>query len=199
MSSRDEGSITRAFDELRAGDPDAARLLWERYFQRLVGLAHGKLKAAHRPGAYHGAEDAALSAFESFCTAASRGRFPQLNDRDSLEGLLITITTQKACDQLAREGRQKRGGGRGAADCAALDFEADTGPTPELAAIQAEECRVLLDLLGDETLRRIVLLKLEGHTNEEVAAFLGCARRTVQYKIDLIKAKWAEYESRDPS
>ena len=41
MSS--EGSVTRWFDALQAGDPAAAQQLWERYFQRLVGLARQKL------------------------------------------------------------------------------------------------------------------------------------------------------------
>ena len=40
----------------------------------------------------------------------------------------------------------------------------------------AEESRRLLDVLGDETLRRIATWKMEGHTNEEIAAQLGLRR-----------------------
>ena len=40
-------------------------------------------------------EDVALSAFQSFYQGIARGRFPQLEDRDNLWRLLITITARK--------------------------------------------------------------------------------------------------------
>jgi hypothetical protein len=43
-------------------------------------------------------EDVALSAFDSFCAGAERGRFPDLKDRDNLWALLVTITARKAAD-----------------------------------------------------------------------------------------------------
>jgi len=63
-------------------------------------------------------------------------------------------------------------------------------PTPEFAALVAEEYRNRLDSLEDETLRRIATWKLEGYTNEEIAAHLGCALRTVANKLKLIRLKW---------
>ena len=53
----------------------------------------------------------ALSAFDSFCRNAERGRFPQLADRDSLWRLLVVITARKAAHLVRDETRQKRGGG----------------------------------------------------------------------------------------
>ena len=41
MAPRDQGSITRWFSDLRAGEDEAARRLWDRYFDRLVSLAFG--------------------------------------------------------------------------------------------------------------------------------------------------------------
>src|SRR6266403_2686702 len=76
---RSEASVTRWIDRLKAGDPDAAQKLWERYFRRLVGLARKKLRAAPRRAADE--EDVALSAFDSFCRGAGQDRFPQLHDR----------------------------------------------------------------------------------------------------------------------
>jgi hypothetical protein len=46
-------------------------------------------------------------------------------------------------------------------------------PTPALTARVAEECRLLLDLLTDESLRRVAMRKLEGWANPEIAAELG--------------------------
>src|SRR5919206_1363508 len=109
MSMRPEASVTQWIDRLKAGDPDAAQKLWERYFRRLVRLARQKLRAAPRRAADE--EDVALSAFDSFCRGLERGRFPQLQDRDDLWRLLVVITARKAVDQVQHEARAKRGGG----------------------------------------------------------------------------------------
>src|SRR3954462_9409304 len=106
---RPEASVTQWIDRLKAGDPDAAQQLWERYFRRLVGLARLKLRNAPRRAADE--EDVALSAFDSFCRHAGRGRFPQLLDRDSLWRLLAVLTARKAAHLVRDERRQKRGGG----------------------------------------------------------------------------------------
>ena len=58
----------RWLDDLKAGEGEAARRLWERYFDRLVHLARSELRARRREAA-EDEEDAALSAFDSFCRA----------------------------------------------------------------------------------------------------------------------------------
>jgi DNA-directed RNA polymerase specialized sigma24 family protein len=201
MRPEDEGSITRWIGDLKAGDRAAAQPLWERYFERLVRLARARLRAAHRPTAEADEEDAVLSAFDSFCTGAVRGRFPQLANRDDLWRLLVVITARKVRAQARLQSRQKRGGGlvRSEADLLGaggdpedegLDRIIGDEPTPEFAALVAEECRRLLDALGDETLRTVALARMEGYTNDEIAGQLGCARRTVARRLDLIRKTW---------
>src|SRR5882724_11425242 len=112
MATDDKGSITLWVGALKAGDHEAAQKLWERYFDRLVHVARAKLRAARRRGVDEDEEDAALSAFDSLCAGAARGRFPQLADRDDLWRLLVVITARKAGAQLRRDRRQKRGGDR---------------------------------------------------------------------------------------
>ena len=130
-----------------------------------------------------------------------RGRFPRLDDRNDLWRVLVTITARKAADQALRERRQKRGGGRvrSEAELAGGGPEGDANlfgqvagpePTPEFAAMVAEECRRLLETLGDETLRQIALGRMEGDTNGEIAARLGCSLRTVTNKLTLIRKRW---------
>jgi DNA-directed RNA polymerase specialized sigma24 family protein len=110
--------------------------------------------------------------------------------------LLVTITLRKAFDQVQHEHRQKRGGGGvlREADLAgsqkALDQIMCTEPSPQLAAEMAEQCQHLLGLLEDEELRSIALLKMEGYSNHEIADRLGCARSTVQRRLNLIKSRW---------
>ena len=67
-------------------------------------------------------------------------------------------------------------------------------PTPAFAAELAEEFQRLLDSLGDETLRRLAVLKMQGYTNEEIAAKLGCALRSVERKLHGIRTIWSSQE-----
>jgi DNA-directed RNA polymerase specialized sigma24 family protein len=185
-----EGSVTCWIQLLSTGDPAAAQRLWERYFRRLVGLARAKLNGAPRRAADE--EDVALSAFDSFCRNAEQGRFPQLADRDSLWRLLVTLTARKAAHQVRDEGRRKRGGGAvPVADAEAVLAEAlSREPSPEFAASVADECRRLLDRLGDRDLQALALLRLEGYSVDEVAEKLGCAPRSVKRKLALIRTVW---------
>jgi RNA polymerase sigma factor (sigma-70 family) len=203
MSAEGEGSVTHWISDLKLGDEDAARQLWHRYFDRLARLARVKLRSAPRAPADE--EDVALSAFHSLCAAAARGQFSQLNDRDALWRLLVTITARKAVRQAVHQQRQKRGGGQvldeaavsdgdSADDPAGLDQVPGREPSPEIAAMLAEQYRRLLDGLRDETLRQIARLRLEGYTVDEIAAQLGCNRRTVTRKLEMIRTKWQEDE-----
>ncbi len=63
-------------------------------------------------------------------------------------------------------------------------------PDPAFAAQVAEEFEHLLRDLGDEKLREIEILKLEGQTNDEIAEKLGCSARTVSRQVGEIRKKW---------
>ena len=45
-------------------------------------------------------------------------------------------------------------------------------------------------MLKDPGLRQIALWKLEGYTNPEIAAKLDCTVRTVERKLERIRAYW---------
>ena len=68
-------------------------------------------------------------------------------------------------------------------------------PTPEFAAMVAEEYRRPLERLDDDVLRKVAILRMEGYTTDEVAVQLGCARRTVARQLALIR-RILEDESR---
>lgn len=187
------GSITYWIRLLKAGDGVAAQKLWERYFEQLVRLARCKLQGTAR--AASSGEDVALSAFDSFCRGAEAGRFPQLRDRSDLWQLLVLITARKALDVVQYEGRQKRRRNQGAAAGEGpLDLDEVLGrePSPEFAAQVAEECQALLNSLGDPELQAVAVWKMEGHTNKEIAAKLGCVPRTVERKVRVIRSIWSQ-------
>lgn len=200
-----DGSVSHWIGALQAGEPAAAQKLWERYFQRLVGLARTKLQSRLRRAADE--EDVALSAFDSFFRGAAQGRFPQLHDRDNLWALLVTITTRKAYQLALHEGRRKRGGNAVLDEAALLgsyhpdgepmDLEQfrDREPTPEFAAQIADECRHLFALLPQDDLRSVAQWKLEGDTNAEIAAKLDCALRSVERKLRVIRSLWGQLEN----
>jgi DNA-directed RNA polymerase specialized sigma24 family protein len=198
-----DDSVVGWWERLQAGDEDAVRQLWDRYFPRLVGLARERLR-----GLPHGAaadeEDAALSAFDSVCRRARRGDFPDVQDRDSLWRLLMTVTARKVARLVRDQNRQKRGGGRAAgepardepgAGASVIDRVAGSQQPPDLQAEVSEEFDLLLDRLGDDGLRRIALWKLDGHSNAEICGLAGCAPATVERRLALIRRIWEQERS----
>jgi DNA-directed RNA polymerase specialized sigma24 family protein len=198
MSTGDSVSIW--LGGLKAGRREDVERLWNRYFERLVRLAGSRLPGHARRAVDE--EDIALSAFRSFCGRAEKGQFPDLADRDDLWRLLAAITARKVIGVIRHQTRQKRGGGHVLGESAFVGDDGDGGggdgmaqllaadPTPEDAAQFADDCDRLLERLGDDTLRRIALRKLEGYSSAEIAAELGTSARTVDRKLNLIRALW---------
>jgi RNA polymerase sigma factor (sigma-70 family) len=190
----DDPSITTWIALLRAGDADAAQPLWERYFERLVAFARGKLRGVSRRAADE--EDVALSAFHSFCQAAHR--FPRLNDRDDLWQVLVMLTARKAFQERRGQQTLKRGGTTGADgprtaeadEVVALEEIVGAEPTPEFAVSLAEHFEALLAKLPREELRQIARLRLEEYSSDEIAERLGITERTVRRKLVLIRSVW---------
>jgi RNA polymerase sigma factor (sigma-70 family) len=185
------GSVTRFFDQLRAGEPAAAEALWLHFFPRLVALARQAL--AGRPQRAADADDAAQSAFASFCLRVKAGEF-RVQDRGELWNLLGVITARKARKQLRRERAEKRGGGRVLGEGALARPDGSPLPLDEVApALSPDEFdlhgRELLEQL-DPALREIALLRLFGFRNREIADQLGCTERSVERKLNLIRLKW---------
>jgi DNA-directed RNA polymerase specialized sigma24 family protein len=191
-------SVTQWISALKQGDQSAAQRLWEAYFRRLVGVARARLRDASRRVADE--EDVALNAFDSFCRGALAGRFPRLDDRHDLWQILVLITVRKAVNLRIFEARQSRGTGRIQSLTELTPDELETvggdEPTPELAAQLAEEYQRLMERLGDSSLQNVARFKLEGYTNGEIAARLGCVISTVERKLARIRGKWAS-EMRD--
>jgi hypothetical protein len=71
-----------------------------------------------------------------------------------------------------------------------LDRIIGSEPSPEFAAMVAEEYLRRLDELGDQNLRRIAELKLACCTNEEIRQQIGCSLRSVTLKLELIRKIW---------
>jgi DNA-directed RNA polymerase specialized sigma24 family protein len=195
-----EDSVTLWIDGLKSGDDLDIQRLWDRYFQRLVRLAGTKLPS-HRRRAFD-EEDVALSAFQSFCDRAGKGQFPQMGDRGDLWRVLATITVRKALDRLRHQTRQKRGGGHVLGESALMVREDAGGeglgeilskePAPEDVARFADDYRHFLAKLRDPALLSIALRRLEGQTTQEIAAASRVSTKTIERKLQLIRAIWSQ-------
>jgi len=196
-----KGSVSLWIDRLKTGQEDAPAALWQRYFTRLVGLAHTRLGGV--PYRADVAEDVAVSVFHSFCQRVGTGGFQRLDDRGDLWQLLAVLTTRKAVSARRREGAAKRGAGQvvpvsslaaGPDDQVADLFGSLTAaePSPDEAVAAAEEVQRLLDLLGDEELRKVALARLEGYSNEEIGDRMGISLATVERKLMRVRARWQQ-------
>jgi RNA polymerase sigma factor (sigma-70 family) len=182
-------SITRLIRAVQEGSNSAVRPLLEAYFDRLVQLASKRLQNLPALGGYD--EDLALRSFHSvYRRLRDPARPLDLAGRDDLWRLLATRTISRAIDLIRRH---RPGEVPGEQDVTQL---LTRGPTPEEAAEVADECRRLLDLLGEPELRQIALWKVEGYTNEEIAARLDCVSRTVERKVRRIRLLW-QHELKD--
>jgi RNA polymerase sigma factor (sigma-70 family) len=195
------GSITHWIHDIKSGDADAAQKLWERYFLQLVRLARHHLRGGNRRVTDE--EDVVVTVFDKFFRAAEEGRFPNLADRDALWRLLVRMTARQAVDQLRINSRKRRGGAKVRGESAFDEPERPNSPktiaqiigdtpTPEFCAAITEQFDRLMRILDDDALRQLAIGKMEGYTNDEMAARLDCSLRTLERRLRLIRERWQQ-------
>lgn len=203
MSSESEGGdVTLWIESLREGDDAAATQLWEYCFPRL--LRYSKRRLPEHLRKVMDEEDVALSAFKSLVHNAQRGGLAEVESRESLWKLLTCIAARKASGYVRHEKRKKRGGGlvRGESIFQVDGESAQPGiqqvPNSNqeggLIGQFGEQCCELLELLDDDTLRAIAILRMEGYSVEEVAERIGCSKRSVERRLSLVRRIWQESE-----
>jgi len=174
---------------LAAGDEQVANDFWDQYGARLQGLAAEYLTT--RLQRRVSPEDVVQSVCRTFLMRARAGQF-DLADRDSLWRLLCAITLTKIRQQARFHGRQKRTAQRERqlGDTGLQGWDAPAAePTPAEAAEFADQLQQLLTGMDDEE-RRVVLLRLEDRTCDEVAEQLGCSERTVRRILKRVQHRW---------
>lgn len=191
-------SVTLWIGELKDGNDEASRKLWERYFDKLTRLAARRLGSAPRRIADE--EDVAVSVFESLCRGAAEGRFEKMQDRSDLWKLMTAMVGMKAVDQIRRQTAQKRGGqnvrgesifaGSEASQIGGLSQMLHGDPTPEFIASMEEQLTEMFRILPDKSLREVARLRFEGYPNEEIAQSLDISLRSVERKLKVIRELW---------
>lgn len=184
----DGDTVTHWLDGLREGDSMAAQKLWDRYFARLIRVAHARLQSI---SPVREAEDVALSAMKSLMIGIEAGKFSDLNDESNLWPLLVTITARKSYGEMRRQLAQKRSVSS-TEYLGSLRQVIGNEPSPDFAAEVADELERLVALSGEPMLATIAQRKLEGFSNEEIAQELDCSSKTIQRKLRRIRQEWEE-------
>jgi RNA polymerase sigma factor (sigma-70 family) len=174
-----------------AGDERAAEELVGRYTGRLLALARARLSS--RLVGRFDPEDVVQSAYRSFFVDARRDRFV-LERSGDLWRLLAAITLNKLHRQVARERAAKRSPDRecrfgGESSFLGLAPEAAAGePSAEEAVAVVEELELIL-LRFNPVQRRMVELRLQGHTLKEIAEDVDRSERYVHAVLDDLKRR----------
>jgi RNA polymerase sigma factor (sigma-70 family) len=192
----EEGSVTALLILLHSDDPDvrnrAAAELLQRYAPQLLELIAGRMQ--QRLQQRVAPEDVLQDVLLSFCKRQQSGGF-DLENRDQFLNLLVTIALNKVCSAARREFRQRRDLRREqplTPDNSSVPDRPDPrAAAPDAAAQIAEEIELLLSNLPIEC-REVAILRLEGQTVEEIARKVDRTPRTVERRLERIRALWGE-------
>ena len=171
------------FSGLRKGDARSVGEFCERYGPLIERLAERRLSAPLKRRI--GPEDVAQSVCRTFVRRAEQGEF-ELPDGGGLWGLLCAIALTKINEQARFHLRQKRSlrderhlDSVNAAGERKLPEAAGSQPTPDETAEVADVFDKLVSAFDEEE-RRIIELKLQDFTSNEIAERLQCSERTIR-------------------
>ena len=192
--SEEEEDWQKVIRGLRAGDREIIGRFFREYGPSLERLAEKNLPPGMRRRI--GPEDIVQSACRTFFRRAQGGEF-QLEESENIWRLLCAITLTKVREQARFHSRQKRSlahevqvdpGGSGGS---AAGFDAIAGGvSPPSAAAFAEQFQRIMASLDSEE-QRVVDLKLQDFTNEDVAEQLQCSERTVRRIVKRLQSAMA--------
>ncbi len=196
--------ISLLIRRIEAGDAESASELWKYCFTRLHAYCQRKLPS--NLCRILDEEDLALSAFKSFCLGAQDGKFGPIDGRDEFWKLMYCIAARKARVSVRYQQALKRGGGQVRGESVFLD---GTSPyqNSESAARGIEQvaqenacpvsieafltdCEELFEQLDTNELRMIAMMRVEGYSVDEIADRIGCAKRSVERRLNLIRQIW---------
>jgi RNA polymerase sigma-70 factor (ECF subfamily) len=179
---------------LRSGEDAAAREVFDRFANRLIGLTrkHFNQLLARKVDP----EDVVQSAFKSFFVRHRDGKV-EVGDSGGLWNLLTLITLRKCADraEFFRAGRRDAAREATGSDDPGL-LAIDRDPRPDEAAILAETVQLLFRDL-DEHERPILELSLQGYTVPEIAGQLSRAERSVRRLREQIRKRLERQQQAD--
>jgi RNA polymerase sigma-70 factor (ECF subfamily) len=171
----------------RTGDQDAARLLFDRYVDRLAALARARI--GQRLAARVDPEDIVQSVFRTFFGRLREGQY-SIADQDDLCKLLMRITVHKTLRQVEFQFAARRDPGHETpqgddSQQRLMDLLSHT-PSPEATVTFLDELEHFLNELRPQE-REILEMRFQGLDNEAVATRLGVSDRKVRRVVERIR------------
>jgi RNA polymerase sigma-70 factor (ECF subfamily) len=174
-------------DRCRAGDEDAAQQLFDHYVNRLLPLA--RVRLSQRVASRVDAEDIVQSVFRTFFKRLKAGEF-QIEEADDLCKLLVRITVHKTLRQISYHRAGKR-------DCNLETRQTEESqsqlfqtlgrdPGPEVCVAFLNQLEHFLGQLKPDE-RQVLELRMQGHSNEEIAQQLGTYDRKIRRVIERVR------------
>jgi RNA polymerase sigma factor (sigma-70 family) len=176
----------------QAGDQRAAHELYNRYGQRLMALVGSRLSPQLAPRL--DAEDVVQSAYRSFFVRARDGRIV-LERAGDLWQLLLAITLNKLHRLVKHHQAKKRAVGREQAEGRQAPR---TAPEPAydsftVEALALAEALAKIRQTSTAVDFRVVELRLQGYTVEEIAAEMQRGERTVRRVLERTKLQLEQW------
>jgi RNA polymerase sigma factor (sigma-70 family) len=188
-----EAEWNRLINGLRDGQQDPCTDFWNRFGSHLEAVAQRQLSSGLQRSV--GPDDLVQSACRTFFRRISDGQF-HLPDADALWRLMCAITLTKASRAARDHSRTRRGQDAEPyleswpADSDGCGFElSGNGQSPLVAAEFSDQMnRLLSELDSEECL--LLDLKLQNHTNHEIARRMNCSEWTVRRLTERIRSRW---------
>ncbi|VTS08662.1 RNA polymerase sigma factor [Tuwongella immobilis] len=174
-------------ERCRNGDEEAARILFDRFVERLLVLARRRI--SQRLASRVDPEDIVQSVFRTFFERLKNDQFV-IDDQDDLMKLLVRITVHKTLRQVAFHKAAKRDPSLETAQTdhtqEQLAQVLDEEPSPETIVAFMDQLEFFFAQLKPLD-RQILELKMQGHSSEEIAEKLGTYDRKVRRVLERIR------------
>ena len=167
----------------QSGDPDAFRLLVERYQGRVFSIAHSLIRRRDD------VEDIAQQVFTKVYFAIANFDF-----RCALITWIYRITINECYDHLRRNRSRKMFciSEISEAECRQLDRAASTDILPDKQAEMAQMVALLLEKVSPEERVLLIMKEVEGYSIHDLANLFGWNQNTVKVKLFRARRRLAQ-------
>ncbi len=192
MSLDDLPSVQLLLRYKENADEQAAAILYDRYAARLIALARSQMNAQlkRRIDPEEVVQSALRSFFINFRKASEGRKEIVVRPGDNLWSLLAAITMNKLFGKKDHHQAAKRDMSREVEPilvegsvCLQPEQGMDREPGPDEAAALREELNTAMAKLKPPH-RRMVEMRLEEYSTEEIAGSVGCSDRMVRYVLE---------------
>jgi DNA-directed RNA polymerase specialized sigma24 family protein len=192
--NQDPGSITQWVKLLQAGERDAARQIWNRFYPKLLKTASKHFRKNSDPAT--SGEDIVQSSFRNVFQGVMDGKCPLLANRDELWKLLFVSAINRIRSHYRAQNAQKRPVyTREPLETLDESLLIEL-KNPEALADLSDYMEYLFGRLDQEDpsgqLRQIACMHLDGHSSALIAKTLRQRKYKVLQKIQWIRILWEE-------